>query len=265
MESKSKLSLDQPNMAASTSHEATHAVFNTYELLCNIVGRMPMKDIISATNVSRTWRNALKADIAIQRSVMRIPAPIREIETKLDCAGMRIEDLPSDQFEIVVDINPYMTRICDAPGPWRPHDMTEDHWEMLARKSSTPTPKRPAGAWAATFITQPPVKKVLMMVFPGAQSDRCKLSNFVHYPPVRRSLIKCDGGVTMDKLAAFIRSYRLECGCDVVMKVSLPDGYKSRCDLGAMLPGARRWEVRDGKVCRQIQAAAAAPHLPGSE
>lgn len=81
-----------PNMAASTSDQvAAHAVFNTNELLCNIIGRMSMRDIALATNVCRAWSDSLKADNAIQRVLWRAPTGIQEIETsyKLDCLGMR--------------------------------------------------------------------------------------------------------------------------------------------------------------------------------
>ena len=74
MDSMSKLPvlpMDQPetstNMAASTSHQpAQQAVFDTNELLRNIIGRLPLASIALVTGVCRTWRDAMKADMTIQ-------------------------------------------------------------------------------------------------------------------------------------------------------------------------------------------------------
>jgi hypothetical protein len=38
-------------MASPTSHQAAHAVFNTNELLCDIIVRLPLEDIFHATGV----------------------------------------------------------------------------------------------------------------------------------------------------------------------------------------------------------------------
>jgi hypothetical protein len=67
------LPMDQPeistNMVASTSHQpgpAQQAVFDTNELLRNIIGQLPLASIALATGVCRTWRDAMKADMTIQ-------------------------------------------------------------------------------------------------------------------------------------------------------------------------------------------------------
>lgn len=59
MKVMSKHSLEQSesstNMASITSYHAAHAVFGTNELLCDIVGRLPLKDIVIITGICKTW------------------------------------------------------------------------------------------------------------------------------------------------------------------------------------------------------------------
>ena len=114
------LPMDQPetstNMAASTSHQpgpAQQAVFDTNELLRNIIAQLPLASIAIPTGVCRTWRDAIKADRTIQQALWRVPLDIREIETKLDCLDMRIKDMPKDSFKTITEVNPCLDRICD--------------------------------------------------------------------------------------------------------------------------------------------------------
>ena len=253
MELMSKLSLGRTepsiNMAASTSHQAAHAVLNTNELLCNIIVRMPRENIALAACVCRSWRNALKADLAIQQMLWRASTGIRQIETKLDCLGMRIQDMLSDKFDIMVDINPYMDKICNEPQPWRPRDDVR----IVGRLLFNPPPKLEIGALAQEFITQPPINAVRTVVYPGAHLVDY---NILYHSPVQRFLLKSNGGVTMGKLANLIQSKRRQHGGTTVTIVSIPPGFKSLCDPRAISRGTRRWEVRNGKVHSQIQTPA---------
>lgn len=43
-------------------HRAAHAVLSTNELLCNIIARLPLQDIVAATGICKAWRNAVAAD-----------------------------------------------------------------------------------------------------------------------------------------------------------------------------------------------------------
>jgi hypothetical protein len=72
------------SMASPNSNSAAHAVFATHELLCDIIGLLPMGDIVIATGVCTTWRNALAANIIIQQALYLAPVETREIVTTTD-------------------------------------------------------------------------------------------------------------------------------------------------------------------------------------
>jgi hypothetical protein len=247
MESMNDLSSDHPetstNMVAFPSHQAAHAMFSTNELLCNIIGRLPLENIALATGVCRTWRYALRFNIAIRQILWRAPKGIREIESSLDCLGMRIEDIPTDQAEIIGEINPYISRICDEQ-VWTANNVFEDHIDIISRNLFKPPPTRPIGAWADMFITQPPIQTVMVKVYPDIQVYRL-------WAAVQSFRFRCVGGITMGKLVDFIQSKAPQHGRKAAIRLSIPKGFKPPCDTRAMEPGTHRWEVRNGKVFRQ--------------
>jgi hypothetical protein len=251
MESMKELSSDHhetsTNMAALPSHQAAHAVFNTNELLCNIIGRLSLENIALATGVCRTWRYALRFNIAIRQILWRAPKGIREIESSLDCLGIRIEDIPTDQFEIIGEINPYISRICDEQKSWTADNLYKGHADIILRKLFKPLPTRPVGAWADMFITQPPITSVMVSVYPDM---RHYVYSLLSWDPVQRFRFRCVGGITMGKLVDFIQSKAPQHG-DAAIKLSIPRGLKLSCDPSAMEPGTHRWEIRNGKVYRQ--------------
>jgi hypothetical protein len=250
MESMNELSSDHPenssDMAAFSSHQAAHAVFNTNELLCNIIGRLSLENIALATGVCRTWRYALRFNIAIRQILWRAPKGIREIESSLDCLGMRIEDMPTDQFEIIGEINPYISRTCGEQN-WTANNVYEDHIDIISRNLFKPPPTRPIGAWAEIFITQPPIETVMVKVYPDI---RYEVYGFSSWAAVQRFRFRCVGSITMGKLVDFIQSKVPQHG-NAAIKLSIPRGLKLSCDPSAMEPGTHRWEIRNGKVYRQ--------------
>jgi hypothetical protein len=110
-----------------SSYKAAHAVVNTHELPHDIIVRLPVKDLVVATGVCRTWHK-LKDSLAIQQALFLAPAKIRDITCKKPCLSKRIEDLEIEgdlshcieDFEtenelsycIVGDLHPSITRIC---------------------------------------------------------------------------------------------------------------------------------------------------------
>jgi len=66
-----------PAVPLSTTNKAAHAALSTNELLCNIVARLPFKDILAATGVCRGWRAALLGDPNIREDLFLKPAEVR--------------------------------------------------------------------------------------------------------------------------------------------------------------------------------------------
>jgi hypothetical protein len=54
-------------MNSKASYEAAHAVLFTNELLCDIMARLPLQDVVATTGVCRFWRDALKPSSAAHK------------------------------------------------------------------------------------------------------------------------------------------------------------------------------------------------------
>lgn len=170
------------------SYEAAHAVLNTNELICEIIGRLPLGDIVITTGVCKTWRNALKGSRSIQRALFLVPADIQEITTTTKCLAMRIEDIPRDQYAIVAEPNPYTARICGQM-------YADTNYVWAARRyerENLPLQKfdHPDGTWENMFVTQPPVKTLDVSV------DDAKSLGRRRY----RFTFSHDEGITLGKL-----------------------------------------------------------------
>ena len=134
------------------SYEAAHAVPNTNELICEIISRLPLEDIVVTTGVCKTWRNALKGNRSIQKALFLVPTDIQEITTSTKCLSMRVEDTPREQYAIVAETNPYTARICGQM-----HALNEIiiPWSEEFRRKDAPLPKfeHPDGTWRNMFVT----------------------------------------------------------------------------------------------------------------
>jgi hypothetical protein len=97
-------------------YEAAHAVLNTNELICEIIGYLPFEDIIAITGVCRTWRCALYGSLAIQRALFLAPEHIRQIATSTENFPERVEDIPRRDYADVGEVNPFLARICGRCG-----------------------------------------------------------------------------------------------------------------------------------------------------
>jgi len=167
MELMSKLSLEQSatltNMASSTSYQAAHAVFGTNELLCDIIGRLPLKKIVIITGVCKTWRKAILNNVAIQQTLFLAPAAIRDIKSGMECFFMRLEDIPRDQYTIVAEFHSQAKKRWNCEEP----NGIEPIFNTLQSGLS------PLGVWQNMFITQPPSKSVTIIIS-DIGSDLCR-------------------------------------------------------------------------------------------
>jgi hypothetical protein len=137
------------------SYEAAHAVWNTNELICEIIGYLPLEDIVVTTGVCRTWRNALKGNKSIQRALFLVPAGIQEITTTTKCLSKRVEDIPRKQYAIIGEPHPWTARICG-----KMFGSTTPIWSRVYETTKEPILdfEHPAGTWRGMFVTQPPIK-----------------------------------------------------------------------------------------------------------
>jgi hypothetical protein len=142
------------NMASSNSHQpAANAVLNTYELLCDILLRLPLEDLVVATGVCGTWRK-LKDNLAFQQALFLAPVEIRDITFQRPCVSQRLEDLALDEdwyYSIVSDLHPSVTRICAQTLGSREHRCSMGI--LASTPVRKPRSKHSSGSWRDMFIT----------------------------------------------------------------------------------------------------------------
>jgi hypothetical protein len=230
-------------MASSDSHQAAaNAILNTNELLCDIIIRLPLEDIVVATGVCQTWRKALKNNAAIQQALFLAPVEISDIRmTQSGAAAVYLptspEDIPRPDYMI---IGKYHTRIKEHSNI-KAAQRSVTAFELL---SSRPLSKHPNGSWREMFVSQPPIKSVTINTFaPSTElrsyTDAWKSKDF-----------GCETGVKMGELHDFCQS-ALQSNPPVVDAFLVVAGFITH-DVVIMTSGGR-WEVRNGKVCRQTR------------
>jgi hypothetical protein len=232
-------------------YEAAHAVLNTNELICEIIGRLPLEDIVVTTGVCRTWRNALKGSVAIQQALFLVPANIQEITTTTKCLSMRIEDIPRRQYAIIGEPHPWTARICG-----RMYASVTPSWSRDYGSTDEPMldVEHPAGNWREMFITQPPIKALELSLFVKPKFTQTHPNPYIsshkeHVPYNRAEGIKL--GPLYDFIALTLQAWDNHNHSVVTMIV--PDGFFSKRSFSVTSRYNRWWEVRNGKVHRRIQ------------
>lgn len=211
-----------------TSNQAAHAVLFTNELLCDIIGRLPLKDIVSATGLCKFWREALQSNRHIQEALFLEPAEIREVV----CKNHRLDDLENpisvDDCMVLCKTHPYIHDIiCD-----------EVHVPKRFEHGSGKSKKfqHPSGTWREMFLTQPPCKKVTVEVETTSAFE----------------LVKCASstGVKLGELHDRIQSFHPHgrtYGVHVCVTVS---GYADEDSMPRKDPSTTRCKILHGEVCR---------------
>ena len=210
--------------ASASSHQAAHAVFNTNELLCDIVVRLPFEDVVTATNVCKTWRKALKESLAIRQVMFLAPVEISDIVSEVDCLSMNVKDIPCEKYSVVGKVH------SSVPDGWTPMNIFDTGFFK-------PMCSRPFGVWADMFVTQPP-SKTFSVTLRLANHHDLKLD------------FACETGVKMGELHDFCRS-SFESQGQAMGSTVAPESFTQEKYTKDRIGG--RWEVRDGKVCRQTQ------------
>lgn len=154
--SKSSLSELQTTTAMpsppSHSHQAAHAVLFTNELLCNIVARLPLPDVLAASRICRFWRGALKDDPNVKEALFLKPVQVSEV--LISDFILEWNDSTLDDCSVIGKLNPLVEGIVGRVWAEVQH-RHERHFMKL---------KYPDGLWREMFITQPPCKKVVVTI-----------------------------------------------------------------------------------------------------
>jgi hypothetical protein len=211
-----RLPLTTPSMAASASdppssepqfYEAAHAVLNTNELLCEIISRLPLQDIIAATGVCKTWHFALKASrttLAVKQALFLLPTSIRQITTTTKDIPKRVEDIPRKPhgvYAVVGEVNPFFARMCNPL-----FSVNADYVSQFQTMSQRRNFEHPAGHWREMLITQPPTSHVSVSLCPNSMFSNSR--PWMHVLPDREQSdsLRCDEGLPMGQVYDLIES-----------------------------------------------------------
>jgi hypothetical protein len=134
------------------ANEAAHAVFSTNELLCSIVTHLPLNDIVVATGVCRTWRNALAMDLTIHRKLFFRPIEIHEVMAESDFVRNTEKPIPMDKCHVIGVYHPSIDKICGGV-------QAGAHGWLISDVHRFPRFDH-EGSWREMFVTQPPCKSI---------------------------------------------------------------------------------------------------------
>jgi hypothetical protein len=230
-----------------------------------------MEDIVIATGVCTTWRNALSTNVKIQQALYLTPVETREIVTMTDHLSERVKDIDRHEYAVVAEPNTSIERVCDQMYSF---PTWLDSHKQSAYQKYQPQSKfgHPNGSWRDMFITQPPINVVDIEVFPSSISyttpEPHTRSNFFtgtdgtsFFRPdfmTRKRTLKDDQGIKMGKLHDFIQSTAVAAlQRPLFVRLGVPRKHFLECSITETSPYRFWYEVRDGKVSRQTQP----PHL----
>jgi len=167
-------------------HRAAHAVLSTNELLCNIIARLPLKDIVAATGICKAWRNAMAADPSVQQALFLKPVEISEVlvEDRILLALDKSEAINIDRTTVVGQLNPLAKKLCGSikfrSAQSRGLPLPHNRWRGCSTEPwSTFGHKHPGGTWRDMFITQPPCVRVHVNIYEMVKAAPDRRSEYV--------------------------------------------------------------------------------------
>lgn len=117
MASFEKVAISGPQITStvppSATNEAAHAALSTPELICNIVARLPFKDILAATGVCRGWRATIVGDPNIQEDLFLKPAKVRFVLAGENHVQESEKPIPLNECDILGTALPFLGSIFD--------------------------------------------------------------------------------------------------------------------------------------------------------
>lgn len=160
MDSTSNLSSGEPSsietlpttVTRTSFYEAAQAVLSTNELICDIIVRLPLDDIVIATGVCRAWRQALKDNVAVQQAMFLTPDNSHKITTTEGSLSKLLEDITRKENSTIVELHPFISRICGQTLSAHAYILTTalsipaDCGSRVGLENQ-PTYKHSAGAW----------------------------------------------------------------------------------------------------------------------
>jgi hypothetical protein len=138
------------------SYGAAHAVLFTNELLCDIVARLPLQDIVAATGICKFWRGALKSNPQVQESLFLKPVEIHEVMPDYFICES-VNPIPIDRCHVIGKLHPLFRRICGAA-------QCGEDLDAYINPGPVPNFEHPDGTWRGMLISQPPCKKVIVTI-----------------------------------------------------------------------------------------------------
>lgn len=146
-----------------TDHLAAHAILFTNELLCDIVVRLPLHDIVAATGVCRQWKQALAADHSIQRALFLRPERISEVLATERWVNILKNPIPLARCKMIGTLHPILDRICGYALP---------SGELKQKRAFCLQPfDHPEGTWRNMYATQPPAHTVSLAMRTRVRKD----------------------------------------------------------------------------------------------
>jgi hypothetical protein len=142
------------NKLPPTTHQAALAVLFTTERLCDIVGRLPFKEIVSATGTCKFWRSALEGDQNVQEALFLKPTDIREVICDNHLLNNLDRPIAIGDCTIIGKVHPFVYNVRKLrPGEGR-------------RRSARSFPKleQLSGGWREMFATQPPCRTAIVTI-----------------------------------------------------------------------------------------------------
>jgi len=205
------------------SHQAAHAVLFTNELLCDIIVRLRIRDVVSATGICKFWREALKNNRRIQEALFLKPKEVSQVI----CENELINDL-----EHSIEISD-----CLVIGTFHPCFLN-----FFSGIPRTINGLRSSGVLSQlirpgreVFISQPPCKTVTV-----TRSSRRPRS--CAEAPIKRAT-----GVTFGDLYDWFRAGFPDDEQPVIAWITVPGYTKSNVPCERF---TSRCEVRAGEICR---------------
>jgi hypothetical protein len=219
------------NMTSNASHGAAHAVFFTNELLCDIVARLPLQDIVAATGICKFWRTDLKSNPQVQEALFLKPVEVREVMADIDCVRDTANPIAIDKCRVIGAIHPSIDKICGKT-------QAGTFGVKLGDLQYFPTFDHAEGSWREMLVTQPPCKSITLRLcewysghsqlfdFKTVEGMTLgQLYDFIHTRFTARDLAMTEGAVYINLYAAEDVSLMFE-------------SWTVRC------------KIRDGHVCR---------------
>jgi hypothetical protein len=235
-------------------YEAAHAVLYTNELLCELIGYLPLEDIVIATGVCKTWRSA-HASVAIQQALFLAPRDVRWITTITEYLPTCVEDIPRKNYAVIGELNTSLARIFSR-------EVFYDSYRSGSRPGHSGTtctsPREssghhPFGLWRDMFVTQPPTTHLRFCLY-SSEQFWLKMESTQDYFGMDCEGIypfECDEGIRMGQLHDLIESkVQAHQGKKVAVRLIMSGFHPLYQPYSDYLDQC--WEVRKGEAVRVI-------------